>query len=73
MRVLAYRAESLTLTKETVKKIQVTQSAMERLMLGVSLRHRSRKCEISRRADVEDAVRRIITLKWYWAGHIVGI
>ncbi|XP_030747772.1 transcription factor IIIB 90 kDa subunit-like [Sitophilus oryzae] len=38
MPVLTYGAETLTLTKKSIEKIRVAQRAMERAMLGVSLR-----------------------------------
>lgn len=68
--VLTYGAETLTLTRKTIKKIQITQRAMERSMLGVSLRDRIQNREIRRRTGVADAIERITTLKWNWAGHI---
>ncbi|KAL0819971.1 hypothetical protein ABMA28_007968 [Loxostege sticticalis] len=45
-------------------------TAMERAMLGVSLRDRIRNEEIRRRTKVTDIARRIANLKWQWAGHI---
>lgn len=68
--VMTYGAETLTLTKKTIKRIRVTQRAMERSMLGISLRDRTPNNEIRRRTGVADAVERIATLKWNWAGHI---
>ncbi|KAI8421195.1 hypothetical protein MSG28_008264 [Choristoneura fumiferana] len=50
--------------------LQVTQRAMERAMLGVSLRHRIRNTEIRRRTKVTDMAGKICKLKWKWAGHI---
>lgn len=35
--VLTYEADTLTLTKTSIKKIRVTQTTMERSMLGISL------------------------------------
>lgn len=68
--VLTYGAETLTLTKRTIKKIRVTQLAMERSMLGISLRDHIPNTEIRRRSGVADVVERITVLKWNWAGHI---
>lgn len=68
--VLTYGAETLTLTKRTIKKIRVTQLAMERSMLGISLRDHIPNNEIRRRSGAADAVERITALKWNWAGHI---
>ncbi|KAI8423169.1 hypothetical protein MSG28_014224 [Choristoneura fumiferana] len=44
--------------------------AMERGMLGVSLRDRIRNTEIRRRTKVTDIAGKICKLKWQWAGHI---
>ncbi|VVC89536.1 unnamed protein product [Leptidea sinapis] len=49
----------------------VAQRAMERAMLGVSLRDRIRNEEIRRRTKVTGIVQMIAKLKWQWAGHIV--
>ncbi|CAH2251398.1 jg6007 [Pararge aegeria aegeria] len=46
-------------------------AAMERAMLGVSLRDRIRNVEIRRRTRVTDIAQRVAKLKWQWAGHIV--
>ncbi|KAI8421549.1 hypothetical protein MSG28_009582 [Choristoneura fumiferana] len=50
--------------------VGVAQRAMERAMLGVSLRDRIRNEEIRRRTRVTDIAKRISSLKWQWAGHI---
>ena len=62
--VLTYGAETLTLTKRTVHKIRVAQRAMERVMLGISLRDKVTNQEIRRRTGVVDAIERITTLTW---------
>ncbi|KAI8439764.1 hypothetical protein MSG28_013451 [Choristoneura fumiferana] len=53
-----------------MRKLKVTQRAMERAMLGVSLRDRIRNDDIRSRTKVTDIARRIAKLKWQWAGHI---
>jgi hypothetical protein len=47
--VMTYGAETWTLTKQTIHQLQVAQRAMERSMLGVSLRDRITNVEIRRR------------------------
>ncbi|CAH2237128.1 jg23267 [Pararge aegeria aegeria] len=47
------------------------QRAMERAMLGVSLRDKIRNVEIRRRTRVTDIAQRVAKLKWQRAGHIV--
>ncbi|CAH2207771.1 jg3037 [Pararge aegeria aegeria] len=54
-----------------IRRLRVTQRAMERAMLGVSLRNRIRNVEIRRRTKVTDITQRVAKLKWQWAGHIV--
>ncbi|CAH2239804.1 jg20737 [Pararge aegeria aegeria] len=50
-----------------IRRLRITQWAMERAMLGVSLRDQIRNEEIRRRTRVTDKVAK---LKWKWAGHI---
>ncbi|CAH2232298.1 jg21680 [Pararge aegeria aegeria] len=54
-----------------MRRLRVTQRAMERAMIGVSLRDRIRNVEIRRRTRVTDIAQRVAKLKWQWAGHIV--
>ena len=54
----------------SIRRLKVTQRAMERAMLGVSLRDRIRNEEIRRQTRVTDIALRIAKLKWQWAGHI---
>ena len=68
--VLTYGAETSTLTKKTVNKIRVAQRNMERVMLGLYLRDRVPNTEVRRRSGVTDAITRITSLKWNWAGHL---
>ncbi|XP_072931484.1 uncharacterized protein [Epargyreus clarus] len=44
--------------------------AMERAMLGISLRDMIRNDEIRRRTNLTDIAFKISRLKWQWAGHI---
>ena len=68
--VMTYGAETWTLTVRLVHKFKVAQRAMERAMLGVSLRDRIRNEVIRQRTKVIDIAHRISKLKWQWAGHI---
>ena len=68
--VMTYGSETWSLTMGLIRKLKVTQRAMERAMLGVSLRDRLRNEEIRRRTKVTDIAQRISKLKWQWAGHI---
>lgn len=68
--VLTYGAETLTLTRKSVEKIRVTQRAMERSMLGLTLRDRIPNAIIRAKTGTTDAVERIAHMKWNWAGHV---
>jgi hypothetical protein len=68
--VLTYGAETLTLTKASEKKLKVAQRAMERSMLGVTLRDRMTNQWIRQQTKVVDVMERTASLKWSWAGHI---
>jgi hypothetical protein len=65
-----YGTEAWPLTMGLIRRLNVTRRAMERAMLGVSLRDRIRNDEIRKRTKVTDIARRIADLKWQWAGHI---
>ncbi|CAH2263996.1 jg16390 [Pararge aegeria aegeria] len=57
-----------------IKRLRVTQRAMERAMLGVSIRDRIRNVEIRRRTRVtysQPTAQRVAKLKCQWAGNIV--
>ncbi|CAH2097257.1 unnamed protein product [Euphydryas editha] len=57
--VLTYGAETWTLTKGLVHRFKVAQRAMERAMLGVSLKDRIRNETIRERTKVTDVAQRI--------------
>lgn len=71
--VQTYGAETLTLTKRSANRLRTTQRAMERAMLGVSLRDHLTNEEVRRRSGVQDVIEKIVTLKWNWAGHLARI
>ena len=68
--VLTYGAETLTLTKASENKLRVAQRAMERSMLGITLRDKMTNQWIREQTKVVDVMERIASLKWSWAGHI---
>lgn len=68
--VLTYGSETLTLTKKSINKIRVAQRAMERSMMGITLRDRVPNDQIRRITKVMDAVEQITHSKWNWAGHV---
>jgi hypothetical protein len=67
---MTYGTETWTLMTRLVHKFKVAQRAMDRAMLGVSLRDRTRNQVIQQRTKVTDIAHRISMLKWRWVGHI---
>ncbi|CAH2251132.1 jg11818 [Pararge aegeria aegeria] len=73
--MVSYHGTERTLSNDSaishyIRRLRVTQRAMERAMLGVSLRDQIRNEEIRRRTRVTDIAQRVARLKWQWAGHI---
>ncbi|XP_064073992.1 uncharacterized protein LOC135193837 [Vanessa tameamea] len=68
--VITYGVKTWSLTVGLLRRLRVTQRAMGRAMLSVSLRDRIRNKEIRRRTKVTDVAKRVSELKWQWAGHI---
>ena len=68
--VMTYGLETMALTVKSADRLRTTQRAIERAMLGVSLKDRIKNEEIRRRTRVQDVMVRIARLKWSWAGHI---
>ena len=68
--VATYGLETVALSKSNMERLKVMERAMERRMLGISLRDRVRNEEMRRRTKVTEIAERIATLKWRWAGHI---
>jgi hypothetical protein len=69
--VITYGVETMTLSQRNADKLRTTQRAMEREILGVSLRDRIRNEDIRARTGLTDVVARAASLKWRWAGHVV--
>ena len=61
---MTYAAETWTLTMGLVHRFKVAQRAMERVMLGVSLKDKIRDEVIRERTKVTDIARKISKLKW---------
>ncbi|CAH2218467.1 jg25715, partial [Pararge aegeria aegeria] len=57
--VMTYGSETWSLTMGLIRRLRVTQRAMERAMLGVSLRDQIRNVEIRRRTRVTDIAQRV--------------
>ena len=68
--VLTYGAETWVMTREILHKLQVAQRAIERKMVGVTLRDRKTNKWLRNQSKVADISKRIAKLKWEWAGHV---
>jgi len=68
--VTTYGAETWVLNQQTLNKLQVHQRAMERRLLGISLKDRKTNEWIRSKTKVMDITTRVSTLKWNWAGHV---
>ena len=67
---MLYGSETWSLTKEEELKLEVTERAMERIMLGISLKDHITNEEIRRRSKVQDVVELSRINKLNWAGHV---
>ncbi|CAH2264474.1 jg16941 [Pararge aegeria aegeria] len=67
---MTYGSKTWSLTMALIRSLRVTQRAMERAMLGVSLRDQFRNEEIRRSSKVFDIAKQVAKLKWQWAEHI---
>ncbi|CAH2217273.1 jg21882 [Pararge aegeria aegeria] len=68
--MMTYGTETWPLTMGLIRRLRVAQRAMERAMLGVSLRDQIRSEEIRRRTRVTNIAQRVAKLKWPCNGHI---
>lgn len=68
--VATYGLETMAITRKTAEELRVAQRAMERAMLGISLREKIPNTEIRRRTGVTDIMEQIARQKWRWTGHI---
>ncbi len=68
--VLTYAGETWSLTENMANKIRITQRKMERSMLGITLKDRKTNEWIRKQTKITDAIIRVKSLKWKWAGHI---
>ena len=66
--VATYGLKTMTLTEKSVNSLRTTQRAMERAMLGISLRERIQNENIRRRSGVTDVIDHIVNLKFQWVG-----
>lgn len=68
--VLTYGAETWVFTRDILHKLSVAQRAMERKLVGITLRDRKTNEWLRQRSKVTDVTKRVAKLKWEWAGHM---
>ena len=69
--VLTYGSETWSLTKAMERKLVSTQRAMERIMMGISLKDRKRATWIREQTKIEDIISTIKKKKMDMAGHVM--
>ena len=67
---MTYGCETWTTTKFLEQKLTTAQRAMERQMLGVTIRDKIRNTVIRKVTQVKDIMNKIKEAKWRWAGHL---
>jgi len=67
---MTYGCETWKLTKQAENLLRVAQKAMERAMLGITLRDRKRSTWIREKTIVKDIIQVVKQQKWRWAGHV---
>lgn len=67
---LLYGCQTWAFTQDIINKLQSSQRAMERSMLGFKLKDRKRNKDIRKLTKVIDAVEVACRMKWRWAGHV---
>ena len=65
-----YGCETWKLTKQAKNSLRIAQRAMERAMLGISVRDRKRSTWIREKTKVKDIIQVVKQLKWWWAGRV---
>lgn len=65
--VLTFRADT---KEEKYEQTRIIYTAMKRSLLLITLRDTTPNKEIWKITGVLDAIRRLITIKWNWAGHV---
>jgi len=68
--VMMYGCETWTLNAQTTQRLRVTQRAMERCMLGITMRDRKTNEWICAQTKAEYIITVSKKMKWKWAGHI---
>lgn len=70
---MTYASETWTTTNKMNNKLQTTQRAMERIMIGINKKDRWHNTTVRETTKVKDIIKHIKRSKWRWAGHIARI
>jgi len=70
LQVVRYGWESWVITTKIKHNLKVHQSAMEKRILGISLKDHKTNTWIREKTKVLVIMKRISSLKWQWAGHV---
>lgn len=57
--------------EKSAEKLETTQRAMKRNVLGISERDKIRNTKITRRKKVRDIVKELVKMKWRFSGNVV--
>lgn len=68
--VITYGLETMAITRKVAEQLKVTQRAMERVMLGITLRDKVRNRQLRDKTKITDVIERVASLKWRWIGHV---
>jgi len=68
--VMTYGCQAWVLTKAQLRRLQVTQRKMERIMLGITLLDKMRNTSIRNKTKITDVAAFSKKLKWEFAGRI---
>lgn len=68
--VMTYGMETMALTIKSANRLRCTQRAIERKMLGISLRDHIRNEVIRNKSKVTDVITSVSKMKWNWVGHV---
>merc|ERR1711942_423048 len=64
---MTYGCETWKLTKQAKNSLRIAQRAMERAMLGITLRDTKRSTWIREKSNVKDIIQVVKQQKWRWA------
>lgn len=68
--VMTYASETLALDNTTMERLRVAQCKMERIMIGITLRHQKRSTGIREENGLNDIVITVLKTEHRWVGHV---